>query len=90
MNVVINIPQFLQHLANDTKVIKINGSTVGECLDGLVNKFPELKPWLFSKNGDMLEKINVFVNGESTHPEGLAKPVKDGDELHIVYLIVGG
>jgi molybdopterin converting factor small subunit len=90
MAVQLNIPQFLQHLADDTKKIEVNGSTVGECLEELTKRFPDLKTWLFTKDGNMIESINVFVNGESAHPQGLAKPVKDGDELYIVYLIVGG
>ena len=90
MSVKINIPQFLQHLANDTKVADVNGITVGECLNDLVKQFPELKAWLFSKNGKLLKYLDVYINRESAYPEELAKPVNDGDELHIVNIIVGG
>ncbi|MBI2979332.1 MAG: MoaD/ThiS family protein [Chloroflexi bacterium] len=32
----------------------------------------------------------IYVNEESAFPEELARPVKDGDELHIVTMIAGG
>jgi hypothetical protein len=30
------------------------------------------------------------VNMESTYPEELAKPVRDGDEIHITLMLSGG
>jgi molybdopterin converting factor small subunit len=90
MSVEINIPQFLQHLASDKKSVDVQGRTVGECLGVLVKQYPQLKSWLFNKKGKLLKKLNVYVNGESAYPEELAKPVNDGDKLHLAYLIVGG
>ena len=90
MSIHVNIPQFLQHLAGDTVVFETHGSTVGECLTELNKSFPQLKTWLFNSNGQLSEKLSVFVNGENSQPEVLPKPVKDGDILNIVYLIVGG
>jgi molybdopterin converting factor small subunit len=34
--------------------------------------------------------VEIYVNMESSYPEELAKPVKDGDELYIVIIISGG
>ena len=90
MSVEINIPQFLQHLTNDMKVADVNGRTVGECLGDLAKKFPQLDALLFTKNGKLLKHLDVYINGESAYPEELAKPVNDGDELHIINAIVGG
>ncbi|MBI2851368.1 MAG: MoaD/ThiS family protein [Chloroflexi bacterium] len=90
MSVEINIPQFLQHYASGAKVAEVNGGNVGECLAGLVKKFPQLKPLLFDKSGRLHSYLDVFVNRQSAYPEELAKPVSDGDELHIINIIVGG
>ena len=38
----------------------------------------------------LLSYIDIYVNRESAYPEELNKPVKDGDELHIVIIIGGG
>ncbi len=40
MSIKIDISYPLQHLANDTEVAEVNGSTVGECLEHLVKQFP--------------------------------------------------
>lgn len=90
MGVIVNIPQSLQHLTGGVKVAKVNGNTVGECLDDLTQKFPAIRPSLFTKKGKLHGYLGIFVNKESAYPEELAKPVASGDELHIVNIIVGG
>jgi len=90
MSVEINIPQFLQPVADEVKVADVNGSTVGDCLSDLVKKFPRLEEKLFGENGKLHGYLDVFINGESAYPEELARPVSQGDELHIVNIIVGG
>ena len=90
MSVKINIPDYLSYLANDQDVFEIQGSTVGQCLEQLVAKYPGLRDWLFGKDGNLRRTVDVYVNMESTYPEELAKPVKDGDELHIIIIISGG
>ena len=90
MSIKINIHPFLSHLTNDQDVVEVNGSTVGRCLEQLVARFPELRKWLFEKDGKLNRLVYIYVNLESSYPEELAKPVKDGDELHIIVIISGG
>lgn len=90
MSIKINIHPFFSHLTNDQDVVEVNGSTVGQCLEQLIARFPETKNWLLGKDGNLLRLVDIYVNGESAYPEELAKPVKDGDELHIVVIIAGG
>ena len=90
MSVKINIHPFFCHLTNDQNVVEVHGNTVGQCLEQLVARFPETKKWLFGKDGNLLSLVDIYVNQESSYPEELAKPVKDGDELHIVVIIAGG
>ena len=90
MSVKINIHPFLHHLTNDQDVVEVNGSTVGQCLEQLTARFPELRQWLFGKDGNLTGLVDIYVNLESSYPEELAKPVKDGDELHIIIIIAGG
>jgi len=90
MSIKINIPSYMQSFTNNMRVVEVNGSTVGECLNHLVKQFPGMKKQLFSKNSNLFENITISVNGESAYPEQLAKPVKDGDELNILFIIGGG
>jgi molybdopterin converting factor small subunit len=34
--------------------------------------------------------VEVYVNNESAYPEELAKPVQDGDEIHLILMLAGG
>lgn len=96
--VKVNIPlSYEQAFTDDTDfvqlsrdLIEVHGSTVGECLNHVVTRFPNIKKQLFTSTGDLFDNVLITVNGESAYPEQLAKPVKDGDELKIVFMISGG
>ena len=90
MSVEIHIPQFLQHLAGGTRVVNARGNTVGECLADLVKQYPQLEESLFNKKGKLLTLLSIYVNGKAAYPDELAKPVKEGDKLQIMYTLVGG
>lgn len=90
MSIKVNIHQNLRHLTNDLGTVEVSGTTVGECLNDLVGQFPSLRKYVFDKKNRLLNYVDVYVNLESSFPEELAKPVKDGDELDITLIIAGG
>ena len=90
MSIKVRMPYFLQRVSNGLEVAEVAGSTVGECLKDLVEQFPDIKQSIFDENGELDMFGDIYVNGESTYPEGLAKTVKDGDELYIAILVGGG
>ncbi len=89
MSIKINVSTLHQY-TNGQQVVEVNESTVGQCLDQLVKQFPSIALCLFDKDGKLHSDIDIYANGKSTYPEELAKLVKDGDELHITFLIGGG
>mgnify|MGYP001211790661 CR=1 FL=1 len=88
----VQIYPHLQHLTDNQDVVKVSGSTVGECLEDLVKQFPGIRKGLFDKHGKLLSYVEVYVNGESKYsqPEQLDSPVKDGDEVSLVLIVGGG
>lgn len=90
MSVRINVPPYLQSSTDNVTVVELNGKTIGECLNDLVTQFPEALKMLFDKDGKLLGYIGICVNGEVVYPDELVKLVKDGDELHLPYIITGG
>ena len=90
MGVRIVIPSFLRHFTNKLESVEVNGSSVSGCLNNLTKRFPDIEKTLFNKNGELMSYVSIYVNGEDSYPEGVAKPVEDGDELHILYIIDGG
>jgi len=90
MTIEVKFSPILAKYTNNQKIAEVSGSTVGECLDHLLKQFPDLKAALFAGDGRLHRYLDVYINGESAYPEELVKPVKDGDELHIVMVIAGG
>ncbi len=90
MGVKIEIPSFLRSFTHDTEIIEVKGNTIGECLNQLAKQFPDIRNMLFSKDGSLFDHVIVSVNSENAYPEQLAKAVKDGDTIHIIFIIGGG
>ena len=82
----------MQQLANNQRLIEVNGSTLGQGLNDLVKQFPKIRDVIFNKEGKFPEYIAVYINMEiaSFDPEALNKPIKDGDEILITYLLPAG
>ena len=92
MRMSINVeisPMFARYTGNQAN-LKAEGKTVGECLQDLGRRYPELKKIMLDQDGNLFQSFDVFVNGESAYPGPMARPVKDGDRLHVVMLIQGG
>jgi molybdopterin converting factor small subunit len=90
MSIKIDIPSYLRPFTNNRGVAEVGGSTVGECLNHLVKQFPDLEKMLFAENGELGRSVGIYVNGEDAYPQELARPVKDGDELYLLYVLAGG
>jgi len=90
LSVKIKLHHSLVKLADGRAVLEVNGDTVGQCLEQLAARFPNLKKKLFEKNGALSRILEIYVNGESIYPDELATAVKDGDELDTVMRISGG
>ncbi|OGO19309.1 MAG: hypothetical protein A2144_13455 [Chloroflexi bacterium RBG_16_50_9] len=90
MSVKVNVHYFLPHLTRDQDIVEVYGNTVDECLEQFISEYPKAREWLFREDGNLSNLVDVRVNLESSEPEGLAKPVKDGDEILLVMMISGG
>ncbi len=75
---------------NGSETVTVEGSTVGECLSQLIKQFPAMEKALFAKKDKLLNTVEVYLNHVSAYPNELAKPVKDGDEIHLVLMLAGG
>lgn len=90
VSVKVSIHPFLTHLTEDRETIEVDGSTVGEVVENLVSLYPALKEHLFGKDGKISNTVEIYVNAETSYPEELAKPVRDGDDVHILNIVTGG
>jgi hypothetical protein len=70
--------------------VRVNGRTVGECLDDLVRQHPDVKGLLFDSNGRLLKRVYVFVNAEGMYKADLDQAVREEDVLIVAVLAAGG
>jgi molybdopterin synthase sulfur carrier subunit len=84
----IKLAQILQQYTGDQETIEVEGSTVHECLNNLVIKYPEIKKWIFDPNDSPL--VIVLLNKELVLPGQMDKKVTKIDYIELVPLIAGG
>jgi molybdopterin converting factor small subunit len=90
MPVNIHIHATHRQFTNGLEVVAVEGTTVGECLNQLIKQFPGMEKALFVKKDKLLNTVEVYLNHASAYPNELAKPVKDGDEIHLIIMLAGG
>ena len=80
----------LKELTGDPSELRLEGATVGECLDELEQRFPGARRLLCDERGIFRRQVFVHVNAESVAKPALDTPLHDGDRLIIAALAVGG
>ncbi len=91
MTISIQIPTPLRGFTGDNGEVSVEGSTVGEALQGLIAKHSALAPHLYGDDGKLRSFVNVFLNDEDVrYMEKEDTPVKEGDSLSIIPSIAGG
>ena len=91
MALKVLLPVALRHLTGNRDEVELSGDSVGEVIDGLVRRFPELKPHLLNEEGQVRNFVNVYINDEDVrYLQEDRTPVKEGDVLSIVPSIAGG
>jgi molybdopterin synthase sulfur carrier subunit len=91
MSVVVKIPTQLRSASGGEAETELDGATVQEVLDGLFERFEELRARISDDDGSLRRFVNVYLAGEDIRfLDGLQTPVKDGAELTILPAVAGG
>jgi len=91
MSVVVKIHAQLRAAADGEAEARVDGATVQEVLDGLFDRFDELRARISDDDGSLRRFVNVYVAGEDIRfLDGLATPVADGSEVTILPAVAGG
>jgi MoaD family protein len=91
MSIEVRIPTPLRKYTENQQAVTVEGSTVGEVLDNLIESHPELKNRLFTDDGGLRRFVNVFANAEDIRfQDDLDTALADGDSVSIVPAIAGG
>jgi molybdopterin converting factor small subunit len=90
MSITVRLHPVLQHLAGGQKVVEVTGRTIGECLENLESRFAGIREIIRDKKGQLRAYYEILVNSESTYSKGLTTPVKEGDQIDVLFIVNGG
>jgi len=91
MAVTVKIPTQLRVAAGGAAETEVEGTTVGEVLDGLFDRFGDLRERISEDGGSLRRFVNVYVAGEDIRfLDGLQTPVAAGAEVTILPAVAGG
>ncbi len=90
MSVEIRLPRILDPVVDDPSPIPVEAGTVGEALDRLLERHPQLRVHLFDEAGRLRPHVLCFVDGRSDRLEDRTRPVGDGATLEFLQAVSGG
>ncbi len=91
MVVTVKIPTQLRSATGGEAETHVEGDTVAEVLDALYERHTGLKDRIAGEDGGLRRFVNVYLKGEDIRfLDGLATPVRDGDEVTILPAVAGG
>jgi sulfur-carrier protein len=89
--ILVEIPYAISRYSDEETAVPIEGSTVGEVLEALWERFPSLKTRILNREGDLHAYLLLFLNDHKLPRAGFTcRPLQDGDRLEIVALAEGG
>lgn len=87
----VRIPPVLRAQAGNAKQLELDGSTVGELLGALTERYPALRDQLLTSDGGLNRFVNVYVNGSDVrYLQELATPVGATDTVILLPAMAGG
>lgn len=87
----LRIPTPLRTYTGGLTEVEVSGSNIGEAMNSLVEKFPQLRPHLYNGDGKLRPFVNLFL-GENNVKDlrGLETPVAPDARILLVPSIAGG
>jgi molybdopterin converting factor small subunit len=87
----ILIPTPLRAYADKQSAVELPAATVGEALDALIARHPDLRKHLYNEEGRLRAFVNLYLNEDDVrYLQQERTPVNGTDTLTIVPSIAGG
>jgi molybdopterin converting factor small subunit len=90
MSITLHLHKTHRQYTGGLETLEIAGSTIGECLDKLIERFPGMQDALFTSEKKLKSQIEIYLNMQSAYPDELKRPVKDGDDVYVTIMLAGG
>jgi molybdopterin converting factor small subunit len=87
----VRIPPILRPDAGNNRQVEIEGDTVREILEGLVETYPPLRERIFDEADELPQFLNVFIDGTDVRlNDGLETKVGSGSTVILLPAVAGG
>lgn len=91
MAVRVYIPTPFRRATDNKDKVELDAADVRGLLDRLEADFGGLRGLVRDERGEIHHHVNIYVNSEAIEAlQGLATPLKDGDEVAIIPALAGG
>lgn len=91
MAVEIKLPTVLRAQADGQPSVSVDGATVGDVFNKLIEQYPGLRANLLDDAGGLHKFVNVYKDDDDIrYLDGLDTKVGDGDVLSILPAVAGG
>jgi molybdopterin synthase sulfur carrier subunit len=87
---LVRVPPVLRGTIG-AREVEAYGTTVGEVLNDLINRYPAVREQLFDESGQLQRFVNVYVNEQDIqYLDRLDTPVRPEDTVIILPAMAGG
>lgn len=91
MAVTVFISATLRSFTKRNGTLKIEGESVGDILNNMVEQYPDIGKTLFEQEQQLRPFVNVYVNDKNINTlDGLQTKVNSADEILLLPVIAGG
>jgi molybdopterin converting factor small subunit len=89
--ITVRVPGPLRSFTGGADELQAPSGTVGEIMQGIGERHPQLLPRLLTAEGELRPHVNVFVGRANIRGlQGLSTPVAGGEIVSILPAVAGG
>ena len=88
--VIFSLPRLLEPAVGPTRRVELEAASVGEAIDGLVNRHPTLRVHLFDEAGSLRQHVLCFIDGNQTKLADRSEPIVQATEVTFLQAVSGG
>ena len=89
--VTVRLPTVLVQLLGGDRYVVVQGATLREAMDDLMQRRPDVALHLFNESGELRGNVLCFCNDVLTRSrEDLSIPISAGDTITILNSVAGG
>jgi molybdopterin converting factor small subunit len=87
----LRIPTPLRAYTGGQSEVPVQGQTVSQAIQDLVQRYPAIQPHLYKAPDELRSFVNLFLNEDNINDlQGLETPLAENDRLMLIPSIAGG